>query len=119
MRIGVTRREFAERSRAAQKSEKRFSFVWGLVFFSVLIGNWLYLEIADPDFPNSIWILYGAVLFAFLLVNIPFTMYMARKVQRDSGMECSICLELLDKDAAALAVTTGNCVHCSQKFLTD
>ena len=69
--------------------------------------------------PDPVWIAYGIIFFGFLLVNIPFTLYMAKKIQRDAGMECGICQELLDSKSVALAVTTGNCVHCSQKFLTD
>lgn len=115
----MTRREFAEQSKVARKAEKRFNFLWGFFFFGILIGNWLYITIYDPEMPAPFWIAYLIIFLGFLWGNIPFTRYMNKKIQRDAGMECGICQELLDSNSVALAVTTGNCTHCSQKFLAD
>ena len=115
----MTRREFAERFRTARKAEKRFDFVWTVVFFGVLVGNWLWIRVCDPEMPDSFWIAYMIVLFGFLFGNIAFTLYMAKKFQRDAGLRCTICQKVLDRRAAALALIKGTCSHCSQKFLTD
>mgnify|MGYP003649848798 CR=1 FL=1 len=115
----MTRQEFAARSKTAERREKRFNAIWGTVFFGILIGNWLYLQFVDPEWPDSYWIAYMIIFFGFLVGNIPFTVRAVSKIRRESGLECSLCQEVLDKDATALAITTGNCVHCAQAFLSD
>lgn len=117
--MGVTRSEFAERFRRAQKAGKRFDFAWTVVFFGVLIGSWLWVRFFGHQIPDSIWSVYLIVFFGFVLVSTAFARYMARRIQRNAGVCCTICQEILDKRQAALALTTGNCSHCSQRFLTE
>ncbi len=115
----MTRQEFAERAEEARKAEKRFNRLWGVIFFGILIGNWLYLRICDPQMPAAFWALYLVVFFSFLLANVAFTLFMVEKIRRDSGMFCGVCQETLDSNAVSQAIDTGTCGYCSQKFLSD
>ena len=115
----MTRSEFAERFRSAQKAGKRFDLVWTVVFFGVLIGSWLWVRFFGHQIPDSLWSMYLVFLFGFILASTAFARYMARRIQRNAGVYCTICQEILDRRQAALALTTGNCPHCSQAFLSE
>lgn len=115
----MTRREFASRLEKFRRHEKRTNRIWGAVYFAILIGNWLWVTLDRTERSDEYWWTYLVLFFAFLFGSIPVASLLTKKLQEEYGIKCTLCNKRLDKNGAELAVTTGNCPHCSQKFLAD
>ncbi|NOX67913.1 MAG: hypothetical protein GXP15_01890 [Gammaproteobacteria bacterium] len=111
----MTRKEFAA---AAEKMTRRGRWanrLWLTIFFVILFGNLVVVRLI----PENYAITYLVGFFVFLIANIIFTMRIAKNRSRRAGVICSKCKSTFSKTGLELAIATGNCSSCSEKFLDD
>lgn len=111
----MTRKEFAAAAEKMTKRGKWADRLWLTIFFSVLFGNLIVVRLI----PENYMIAYLAGFFAFLIANVIFTMRIAKNRSRRAGVICSKCNSTFSKTGLELAIATGNCSSCSEKFLDD
>ena len=111
----MTRLKFAETVKRQQRQDSLFWGIWTTVFFSLLVINIPVMKLI----PENYSLVYRLLFFAFLFVIIVLTILIVRQRARRAGICCSSCQKPLSSSGIELAIATGNCGFCGQKFLED
>lgn len=111
----MTRKEFAVAAEMMTRRGKWADRLWITIFFGILFGNLAVVRLI----PDHYMLAYLIGFFAFLIANIVFTMRIAKNRSRRAGVICSKCGSTFSKMGIELAIATGNCSNCSEKFLDD
>jgi hypothetical protein len=109
---------------ARQKQLKRSSILGSggllVVFFAVIFGNVFLGRFVDrvrPPIP--VQVLYGIVIFAFLIGSVVFLNWSVKRRQRRFGMLCPACGETISGVLAHIAVATDRCGYCGSFLFSD
>jgi hypothetical protein len=111
----MTRKEFAAAAEKMARRGKWADRLWLTIFFGILFANVAIVQLI----PEHFMLAYLVGFFAFLIANVVFTMRIARNRSRRAGVICSKCNSTFSKTGIELAIATGNCSKCSEKFLDD
>ena len=114
MRI-MTRAEFAKAVADLNKGDKWFWGTWLAAFFFILFAN---IPLADRV-PEHFEIPYLIGFFTFLIGNLFLIIRISKSRAIRAGLMCHLCGATFTKTGIEMAITTGNCASCSQKFLSD
>ena len=115
----MTRLEFAK----AMKQQRRGNgWIAGLMTTGMIVGIFAIIIFAAamdtrPSNTQVFAVVFGALL--FLLFWVALGIFVGRRRMRKAGMFCTKCDTLLHTTAISIAIATGNCSICGQKFLED
>jgi hypothetical protein len=119
-RRSMTKQELISKQQAMRRSTNRWTAVFLVAFFSIMLANLPLSEYFDRVEPAAwIQVLYGVVFFGFLLGNVPLMIWLSMRQQKRFGLLCPKCLAPLVGVTGQVAVATGVCGNCGERVLSD
>jgi len=116
----MTKQEFMSKQKAlVQNANRRLSW-WLPVFFGLIFANIPLTRYVERN-EELTWAgpALGVGLFVFLIGNLLFLAWFAKRQQKRFGLHCANCGKLLTGASAQIAVASGNCGYCGERLFSE